>query len=312
MRPKVKLFEESNSLYETQQFLLKYNIAGSALWLTHFTPVSQDHLRFVNHLLKTFCAVDICCVLVGTYPAYIAGVLISHYLEKIRASQLFIARTDSPILANIYRKFPKFEIGSFRFSITTEEDYASFTDYSVYEIRHDSVTVPFYITVVDMSAHCGSRPSINLAEFMWENACIFAFKLYALVCVPFDTPTVFYLHHHGANNGGWSPDSICKESLEEFQPFIGNCTGTRSCRCNVCPRQAPSLRSLASYTVFYLTLNLSQFTLTHRTLYHQYVYAEESNIVPADRLIPRTFPQLQCTFVRDNRCDIRRRFHKAC
>jgi len=178
------------------------------------------------------------------------------------------------------------------------------------------VTVPFLLAVADVSVHCESKSSINSAGFMWENACIFAFKMCAIVCVPLDTPTIFYLHHHGATSGGWTPDSLCKGCLEEFQPilrpFIGNCTDTRSCRCNVCLRQAPSLRSLASYTVFHLTLHLSEFKLTRRTLYHQYVYAVKSNIVPVDRLIPRTFPQLQCNFVRYNPCDIRKRFHKAC
>ena len=102
-----------------------------------------------------------------------------------------------------------------------------------------------------------------------------------------------------------------KSVWRNFNLYSGNCTGTRSCRCNVWLLQAPSLRSLAFYTVFHLTFNLSEFTLTHRTLYHQYVYAAESNIVPVDRLIPHTFPQLECTFVRDNH-DIRKRFHKAC
>ena len=117
MRPKHKLFEGSNSLYESQEFLVRDNIARSALWLTHFTPVRLDHLGFVNHLLKTFCALGICCALVGTYPAYIVCVLSSHYVDRLRLSQLCIARTNSPIL-DIDRKFPTFEIGPFRFRIT--------------------------------------------------------------------------------------------------------------------------------------------------------------------------------------------------
>ena len=102
----------------------------------------------------------------------------------------------------------------------------------------------------------------------------------------------------------------------EYQPilrtFIGNCTGTSSCRCNMCLRQSPSLRSLASNTVFHITHILFEFTLTHRTLYQQYVWAAESHIVPDDRLILCTFPRLQCTFVRNKGCDIRKRFHKSC
>jgi len=167
-----------------------------------FHTCEQDYLGFVNHLLKTFCAQDICCAFVGTYPAYIAGVLSSHYVERLRLSTLCIARTDSPILDNIYRKFPNFEIGPFKFHMTTEEDYASLPDYSVYEITHDGVTVPFYITVVDVYVHCGSKSSINLAEFMWENSSMFALKRYGIVCFPLDTATALYLHHHGDPSEG--------------------------------------------------------------------------------------------------------------
>jgi len=286
------------------------------VWLTHFTLVILDHLGFVNHLLITFCALDIGCALVGTCPAYIAGVLSLHYVDRLRLIQLCIARTDSHILDNIYRKFPTFETGPFRFRITAEDEYTNYPDYSVYEITHDGVTVSFLLAALDVSVHCGSKSSVNLADFMWENACIFAFKMYAIVWVPLDTPTAFYLHHHGAASGGLKPDSLCKECLDKFQPilrpFIGKCTSTRSCRCNVCLRQAPSPQSLASYTAFLLTFNLSEFKLTPRTLYHQYLYAVKSDIVPFDRLIPLTFPKLQCAFVRDDRCDFHKRFHKAC
>jgi len=173
-----------------------------------------------------FCALDICCALVGTYPAYIEGVLSSHYVDRLRLGQLCIARTDSHILDNIYKKFPTFEIGPFGFHITAEEEYANYPDYSVNEITHGDVTLPFLLAVVDVSVHCGSKPSINLVEFMWENACIFAFKMYGIVCVPLDTTMVFYLHHHGATSGCCTPESLSKKCLEEFQPilrpFIGN------------------------------------------------------------------------------------------
>jgi len=84
MRPKGKHFEVSDSLYATQRGLEKNNIVGQALWLMHFTPAKLDHLGFVNRLLKTFCELDICCDLIETYPANIAGVLSSHYVDCIR------------------------------------------------------------------------------------------------------------------------------------------------------------------------------------------------------------------------------------
>jgi len=64
MRPFGLPFDGSNSLFATQQFLV--NEVGKALWLTHFTPVRLDHLRFVNRLLNTSCAQDICCAITGT------------------------------------------------------------------------------------------------------------------------------------------------------------------------------------------------------------------------------------------------------
>jgi len=227
-----------------------------------------------------------------------------------------IAKTDPAFLDRLFKKWPAFEIGPFQFRLSTEQEYVNFPDYADYDITHEGVTLPFHITFVDVFMHCGSRFSINLAEFIWGNVCIFTFRMNGIVCVPLNTPTDFCLHHHSAASDGWTSDSLCDKCLEEFrlvlQLFVGNCINTCSCRCNLCLRQPPSLRNLASHSVFQLTFNLAHFTLTSRTLYHQYLYAVESDFVPDDSLIPFTFPKLQCTFVRDKLCDIRKRFHTDC
>ena len=93
----------------------------------------------------------------------------------------------------------------------------------------------------------------------------------------FNTPTVLYLQHHRSNSEGWESLILCnncaKEIVNLLQPMVGNCTPDPSCRCNVCLRPPPSLRNLVSHTVFHYTYNLSEFILTDRTLYHQYLYA---------------------------------------
>jgi len=83
MRPQGVPFDVSNSLFETQHCLVKGNIVGNVIWLPHFTPVSLGNLRFVNQLLHTFCAPDMCCALTATYPAFIAGVLSSYYRKRL-------------------------------------------------------------------------------------------------------------------------------------------------------------------------------------------------------------------------------------
>jgi len=59
-----------------------------------------------------------------------------------------MAKTDSPILDNLQRKLHKFEIGTFRFRMTAEEEYANFPDLSIYEITHEVVTFPFLLPLL--------------------------------------------------------------------------------------------------------------------------------------------------------------------
>lgn len=162
MRPNGKRFDGLNSLFENQQLLLKENIVGNALSLTYFTPVNFDHVLFANILLKTFCALDIRCAFTTTKPAYITGVLSSYYNQALRVSQVCIAKTDPAFLDRLFKKWPAFEIGPFQFRLSTEQEYVNFPDYADYDITHEGVTLPFHITFVDVSVHCGSQSSINL------------------------------------------------------------------------------------------------------------------------------------------------------
>ena len=143
--------------------------------------------------------------------------------------------------------------------------------------------------------------------------------MHAIVCFPLDTPTVVYLYHHRAASDVSKSDRQCHEFSENFQsvlqPMVGTCNSDPSCGCNMCLRHPPSLRNLSSHTVFHLTFNLSQFTLSDRTFYHQYPYDVESQTVSEEELVPLTvliFSSLKCTFVLDKRCANSKRFHRDC
>jgi len=137
------------------------------MWLTEFTPTRLDNLGFVNPLLQIFCELDICCALVNTYPAYIAGVFSLFSTGSGKISLLYFARVDSPILDNIYYKVPSFQIGSLTFTLTEFERYAEFPDYSVFAITQGQETVQFLIWVVDTdTTPYGSKSNINLLEFL--------------------------------------------------------------------------------------------------------------------------------------------------
>jgi len=105
---------------------------------------------------------------------------------------------------------------------------------------------------------------------------------------------------------------VCLELSACIRRFIPECSDSTSCRYHVCLRQPPSLRSLASFAVFHITNNLSEFTLSSEILYHHYGRSVKSKIVPAEKLIPITFPHLGCTFARDKDSPGVKRYHKAC
>jgi len=312
MRPRGKLFDGSDSIFTTQQELV--NRAGHAVWLTEFTPARVNHLGLVNRLLQTFCELDICCALVNAYPAYIAGVLSVFSTGGNVVSLLYIAGTDSPILDNIY-KLLSFQIGPFTFALTALELFANYRDYSLFAITQGEETVQLLLGVVD-SVPCGAKSSINFLEFLWDTSVIFTFQMYGIICVPLNSPKVFYLRHYGVTSGGWTQTTLCRPFFKDYRSrtdsFLPTYTGSSSCKCHVCLRQPSSLRSLASYTVFHITKNISEFTLPSRTLYQHYVRVVELYAVPIDRLIPRSFPKLSCTFMRAKDYCFRKRFRKAC
>ena len=87
--------------------------------------------------------------------------------------------------------------------------------------------------------------------------------------------------------------ACCRDCTPSVQHFVNRCTFPRSyydypnsCKCNLCLRQPPTLRDLASHSVFHLTFNLSEFQLTARTLYLHYLHAANSQLVPEHKLIP--------------------------
>ena len=157
------------------------------------------------------------------------------------------------------------------------QEYEVFPDSSNYETTFEDVKLVSSVTIIDVSTfygepvYCGSKSNINFSEFIREYVCCFAVKTYSIVCVPLNTPTILYSQHHMSNSDGWESLGLCNDCLKEIlsvlRPMVGNCTLDSSCRCIVCLRQPPSIRNLASHTVFHYAFNLSQFTLTDRTLY---------------------------------------------
>ena len=89
-------------------------------------------------------------------------------------------------------------------------------------------------------------------------------------------------------------------------------TYQNTCKCNLCSRQSPTLRDLASHSFFNHTFELSEFQLTARTLYHHYLYAANSPLVPEHKLLPYTGNYLQSAYAHNTLCRRETRFNEYC
>ena len=167
MRPHGKVFNCSSSLFETQG-ALRTSI-GHAIWFGKFTPVRQDHLVFVQSLLQTLYSLSIYYTLTGVYPAYIAGMLGSHYIdERFYISHVYIAKSTFAILGLLLQKAAEFKIGTSTFDSNTKE---TFTFSRLFHLRN-------YVWGCDTiisSSLCWRIDELwasflhTFSEFIWEN-----------------------------------------------------------------------------------------------------------------------------------------------
>jgi hypothetical protein len=75
------------------------SIAGSGYWFSEFPPVNFTGLGLMYRLLESFYSANICAQVGGTYPSYVAGVLIS-----FPSATIFIALKQDPWLNLIFRR----------------------------------------------------------------------------------------------------------------------------------------------------------------------------------------------------------------
>jgi hypothetical protein len=141
-----------------------------------------------------------------------------------------------------------------------------------------------------------------------------AFVKHAILLFPSDCrhPPLTFLKYYRARSDGWEDGNrcqLCSECYQEaLRPFL-NCELPPTCRCNICKREPPSLRDLASNVLFKCVLDLERFELTCFTTYSQYKFAVESGRVDELHLLPPNFPRIVLRF----RFTVNKgRFHSDC
>ena len=115
---------------------------------------------FCNSVVENIPLSKYLLACVGMYPSYIAGLHSTYYVVTLRISQLCVAHTDSPILDKLYRRFSIFEVGAFGFRMSEADEYASFPDYSLYDITYEGASVRFLFPL--STPLCVAYPNLAL------------------------------------------------------------------------------------------------------------------------------------------------------
>jgi hypothetical protein len=91
---------------------------------------------------------------------------------------------------------------------------------------YEGVTLTFHLVLVDATVDCGPRACKNFVDLIWENIKTFAFINYAIVCVPLETPTIFFLRHYRSAIEGWGTYNLCAACCRDLRPRSDNSSKT--------------------------------------------------------------------------------------
>jgi hypothetical protein len=255
-------FDGSSSMVEACRYVREE--LGNSDWLTQFRPVRLDNMKLCNRLLRDFQNHGICAVIVGSFPAYLAGVLRAYGRIEIA-----VAATGSLSLFDILQRdvgyTVTFNFGFFEFYLETVNEY-----YINYRVKHEESEIK--ITIYPINCPKATIYSkLNLVHYFWDECALVPLTRYAVVLLVIDIPvsTIVFLKHHRITSDGWTSRLVCPACMLRAKPGIQRnvvgCNKTSACTCLMCLKQPPTLKSLASHSVFRVLFNSSTFVLSAAT-----------------------------------------------
>jgi hypothetical protein len=215
---------------------------GNISILNEFTPIFYEQKNLFHHLFRELYLLGICCSIIGTFPAYTAGVFRS-YGTVILA----VALTESLVVDKFIEHggpHLAFSVGSFRFILSNvcSEGFNYAGKYN------DMVTEILIFPVINL-IECGPRSNLNFVYHLWKWCSFVPCRKYSIVLLPTDIPRIFYLKNFTAESDGWTCDLFCDKCISVYkinlQKYSFGCTKADNCKCNLCLRQPPSLKETA-------------------------------------------------------------------
>jgi hypothetical protein len=194
----------------------------------------------------------------GPYPTFIEG--FQNYTDSIGIA---VALKNCPVLNLLFQNLEEFsltlQIGAFQFIL--QQPVFDIDEIYHYDVRLGGLEVSVVFMGVD-SVPCVNYSNVDFVNFVWHNLDVYSFRKHALTILPDPSPRrkpLLFLQYYRAANMGWNVPSGCVRCVDTFRfnirPLTSCIAHNEACSSNIGRRQPPSLKVLASYTLFKFTCN---------------------------------------------------------
>ena len=193
-------------------------VAGHFARFAEFRPQHFLGLLFMFDLLKQFFKFDICMHVMGSYPAYVAGLL-----PSIDWAMVYVALKDHPVLNVLFQRSSDlaqtFDFGPFVFNLLWNEGG---TDIVRYHVTRGNFEVDIAFVGVDSTVPCGNHSNVDFVHYIWQNLDMVGMQMHAITILPgHPSQRLLCLRHYMARSLGWRTPSRCIGCTDQFRGIFG-------------------------------------------------------------------------------------------
>ena len=258
------------------------NICGHAIWIPEFTPKLHNENIIIQIILKYLFFSNVCCAIVGNYPLYLANKL-SDFDQVV----IYLARPkkcNKNLRWLINGAKTSFCLNGLHFQLQNSEP-----DKYQYTVFYNSLTVN--IRIFCMPALCGKNynrdMSLNLLHYLWNKIGERVLH-YGIITIPVhEKGRIVYTHQYNSESG-WNnlpPMTNEKTVLEYTKLYRKQCKTKNHQTCNMCVKNAPKLKDLASNVVFQFVFGIQHFSLSNDTTFSQVQCVANSIYCSVEQLV---------------------------
>ena len=175
---KGRSFDGARRYFNTDMSL--WPVVGNGSCFNEFQTQRFIGLAFIFQNLKQLFRHDICCHVMGSFPAYISG-----FITSFQKFEVFIDLRDNTMIDLIFQRCLEvvriFGIGAFVF---TFEQVMVGIDICRYRVRRGEFEVEMVFVDIDSTVPCGNYSNVYFVHFVWQHLEQFRFQRHDLTFLP--------------------------------------------------------------------------------------------------------------------------------